>query len=322
MENAGANAAAKSQTRARFNAFGDRIEKMGNGATTRDEQQPAQERTLYVVATPLGNLRDITLRALDILGQVDTIAAEDTRVTGVLLRHYQISTRLLSLHEHNERKRAPQIIALLAAGKRVALVTDAGTPAISDPGAALIRAVTDAGYAVVPIPGPSAVTTALSASGLSAPQWLFCGFLPAAKAARRAELARVGALSCALVIYETPHRIVATLGDLAAELAAERTLVIARELTKRFESIHRCTLAEGPAWVAADPMRQRGEFVLIVDADEKPIAEPAADAHDATLNALLADLPLAQAVRLAVTLTGAPRKKLYERALALKDTKR
>lgn len=285
---------------------------------SRDEPLPALERTLYVVATPLGNLRDITLRALDVLGQVDTVAAEDTRVTAVLLRHYGITARLLSLHAHNERKRANEIVALLTAGQRVALVTDAGTPAISDPGAALVRAVGAAGFAVVPVPGPSAATAALSAAGIVATRWLFCGFLPATGAARRAEIGRLRELPCALVFYEAPHRVVATVGELAAQLAPERTLVIARELTKRFEAIHRCVLANAPAWVAADPMRQRGEFVLIVDAPDEPRATATVDAHDKVLATLLDELPLAQAVRIAVTLTGAPRKRLYERALQLK----
>jgi 16S rRNA (cytidine1402-2'-O)-methyltransferase len=285
---------------------------------SRDEPLPALERTLYVVATPLGNLRDITLRALDVLGQVDTIAAEDTRVTATLLRHYGITARLLSLHEHNERKRAAEIVALLASGQRVALVTDAGTPAISDPGAAVVRAVNDAGFPVVPVPGPSAATAALSAAGIVATRWLFCGFLPATGSARRAELVRLRELPCALVFYEAPHRVAATVGDLATQLAGERTLVIARELTKRFETIHRCMLSNAPAWVAADPMRQRGEFVLIVDAPEERRASATVDAHDGVLTALLAELPLAQAVRIAVTLTGAPRKRLYERALQLK----
>src|SRR5450631_1438370 len=162
----------------------------GDSAMTRGEPLPALGRTLYVVATPIGNLRDITLRALDILGQVDVIAAEDTRVTGVLISHYGIRAQLLSLNEHNERRRAAEIVKLLDAGKRVALVTDAGTPAISDPGAALVRAVGDAGFAVVPVPGPSAVIAALSAAGLDASPWLFFGFLPATAAARSARTAR------------------------------------------------------------------------------------------------------------------------------------
>jgi 16S rRNA (cytidine1402-2'-O)-methyltransferase len=287
-------------------------------AVTTGEKISAIGNVLYVVATPLGNLRDITLRALDILASVDVIAAEDTRVTSKLLARHRITTRMLSLHAHNERRRAAEIVSLLGSGKSVALVSDAGTPAVSDPGAVLVRAVAQAGYVVVPVPGPSAVIAALSASGIAAPQWLFCGFLPAAATARRAALTRVSDYPGALVFYEAPHRIAATLDALVAVLGPERGLVVARELTKRFETIHRCRLGEAPAWLAADTDRARGEFVLIVDAPGATI-QPGddADAHDRILSTLLAELPVAQAVRLAVKLTGAPRNRLYERALKL-----
>jgi len=218
---------------------------------TTGEKISAIGNVLYVVATPLGNLRDITLRALDILASVDVIAAEDTRVTSKLLARHGIATRMLSLHAHNERRRAAEIVSLLGSGKSVALVSDAGTPAVSDPGAALVRAVAQAGYVVVPVPGPSAVIAALSASGIAAPQWLFCGFLPAAAIARRAALTRLSDYPGALVFYEAPHRIAATLDALVAVLGPERGLVVARELTKRFETIHRCRLGEAPAWLAA-----------------------------------------------------------------------
>jgi 16S rRNA (cytidine1402-2'-O)-methyltransferase len=285
---------------------------------SKDEPLPALERTLYVVATPIGNLRDVTLRALDVLRQVDIVAAEDTRVTRLLAAHYGISATLVSLHEHNERRRASEIVSWLAAGKRVALVSDAGTPAISDPGAELVRAVAEAGYAIVPVPGPSALVAALSASGIRAAQWMFCGFLPASAAARTKALERVRAHPCALVFYEAPHRVAATAAALAAVLGGERMLVIAREITKRFESIHRCRLGDAPTWFAEDDNRRKGEFVLIVDAPE--IAEdPDEDAHDATLAALLEELPLAQAVRIAVAITGVARSRLYRRALAIKN---
>jgi 16S rRNA (cytidine1402-2'-O)-methyltransferase len=293
--------------------------KRGNMVMTRGEPSPVLARTLYVVATPIGNLRDISLRALDVLEQADIIAAEDTRVTATLMSHYGVSARLASLHAHNERQRADEVIAWLAAGKRVALVTDAGTPAISDPGAALVRAVADAGFAVVPVPGPSAVIAALSVSGLAAPQWLFCGFLPASAGARAREIEHLRGFACALVFYEAPHRIEATIGALAASLGPERELVIARELTKRFETIHRCALGDAAEWLAADANRQRGEFVLIVE--PAPQSPPAAiDSHDALLAALLAELPLAQAVRVAVAATRLPKNRLYERALALKQS--
>jgi len=287
-------------------------------AVTTGEKISAVGNVLYVVATPLGNLRDITLRALDVLASVDVIAAEDTRVTSKLLARHRIVTRMLSLHAHNERRRAAEIVSLLGSGKSVALVSDAGTPAVSDPGAVLVRAVAQAGYVVVPVPGPSAVIAALSASGIAAPQWLFCGFLPAAATARRAALTRVSDYPGALVFYEAPHRIAATLDALVAVLGPERGLVVARELTKRFETIHRCRLGEAPAWLAVDTDRARGEFVLIVDAPGATIrAGDDADAHDRMLSTLLAELPVAQAVRLAVKLTGAPRNRLYERALKL-----
>ena len=286
---------------------------------SRGEPLPALGRTLYVVATPIGNLRDIGLRALDVLAQVDVVAAEDTRVTAGLLAHHGIRARLLSLHEHNERRRAATIIEWLASGKSVALVTDAGTPGISDPGAALVSAVSSAGYPIVPIPGPSAVTTALSASGVAAPQWLFLGFLPAPSGARRALLESVHRLPYALVFYEAPHRIAATVEALASVLDGEREIVIARELTKRFETVHRCPIADAPAWLAADPDRSRGEFVLIVGAPGNAPVEDQ-EANDRLLMPLLAELPLAQAVRVAAAQSGAPRNRLYRRALARKKT--
>ena len=285
------------------------------------EAEPASARTLYVVATPLGNLRDVSLRALDILAAVDVIAAEDTRVTAKLLARHGIKSRLVSLHQHNESRRAAEVVALLAAGKSVALVSDAGTPAVSDPGSALVRTVMDAGFVVVPIPGPSAAIAALSASGVEAPRWLFCGFLPASAAARASELQDLSTLPCALIFYEAPHRIAATIDALAAALGAERELVIARELTKRFESIHRCRLGDAPAWLGGDADRQRGEFVLIVAAPEVARTDASDPAEDHALEVLLSELPLAQAVRLAVALTGAPRKRLYARALALSGRK-
>jgi len=280
----------------------------------------ASPGTLYVVATPLGNLRDLTLRALDVLGSADAIAAEDTRVTGVLLRHYGISTRPLSLHEHNEAARAAQIVAQLRAGRSVALVSDAGTPAVSDPGARLVRAVRDAGFPVVPIPGANAAIAAVSAAGLAAGRFVFLGFLPAAAKLRRELLAAVAPLPVALVVYEAPHRVRATVAHLGEALGGERTLVVAREVTKKFESITQTTLGEAPGWFAADPNHERGEFVLVIDAP--PDAELAAgdSAFDVRrlLTALVAELPPARAARVAAAATGLPRDALYAQALALK----
>lgn len=276
--------------------------------------------TLYVVATPVGNLRDVTLRALDVLGSADVIAAEDTRVTSVLLRHYGIATRPLSLHEHNEAARADEIVAMLNAGRSVALVSDAGTPAVSDPGARLVRAVRDAGFPVVPIPGANAAIAAFSTAGLAAAHFLFLGFLPAAAKAQRELLATVARMPVALVLYEAPHRVRTTVANLAEVLDADRTLVIAREITKKFEAIARMTLTEGAGWFAADPNHARGEFVLLVDAPlavESPSGGPEPDARR-LLAALVAELSPARAARVAAAATGLPRSELYAQAVALK----
>ena len=273
--------------------------------------------TLYAVATPIGNLRDITLRALDVLRGVDRIAAEDTRVSSGLLRHYGIATKLIALHEHNERAQAARIVALLQEGLSVALISDAGTPGVSDPGAELIGIVRAAGFAVLPIPGPSALTAALSVTGWPALPFIFIGFLPPKAAARRAVLAALADGRPALVFYEAPHRIVATLEDLAACLGGARRITIGRELTKRFETVHETALAGAAPWVAEDPDRQRGEFVLIV---EGAPAAPA-DAPDATdlrvLNLLLGELPASRAAKLAAEITGKPRRAFYALALAV-----
>jgi 16S rRNA (cytidine1402-2'-O)-methyltransferase len=274
---------------------------------------------LYVVATPLGNLRDITLRALDVLTSADAVAAEDTRLTRQLLSHYEIRTRLLALHEHNEETGAAGIVALLAEGKSVAYVTDAGTPAISDPGALLVSHVREAGFRVIPVPGPSALIAALSAAGIGAPHFLFYGFLPGKAGARRAALAALTSLPHALVFYEAPHRVLETVEDMALCLGPQRTVTIARELTKLFESFHRCSLAEAPPWLQADANRLKGEFVLIVDG---AVAAPDEGAEQSrrVLEILLRELPLKQAVQLAAEITGAKRNALYERALQLKKT--
>jgi 16S rRNA (cytidine1402-2'-O)-methyltransferase len=192
------------------------------------------EAALYVVATPLGNLRDITLRALDVLQSVDTVAAEDTRLTRRLLSHYEIRVQVIALHEHNEERAATAVNRLLTEGKSVAYVTDAGTPAISDPGALLVSRVREAGLRVIPIPGPSAVTAALSAAGADTRHFLFYGFLPNKAGARRAALDGLSSLPYTLVFYEAPHRLVETLEDMVQLLGSERRLVIAREITKMF----------------------------------------------------------------------------------------
>lgn len=280
--------------------------------------QAGMERpSLYVVATPIGNLADITLRALDVLKRVDVIAAEDTRLASRLLKHHGITTRLMAVHEHNERGAAQKIVQLLAQGKSIALISDAGTPAISDPGALAVAAVRQAGYPVAPVPGANAALCALSAAGLAAPHFLFYGFLPAQATARKRELAALKALPYLLVFYEAPHRVVASVADIAAVLGDTRMVTIARELTKLFETIHSCALGEAAAWFAQDANQVKGEFVLLVD------GAPAADAADDgavqhVLAALMRELPLKQAVKLAADITDARKNDVYELALRMK----
>jgi 16S rRNA (cytidine1402-2'-O)-methyltransferase len=283
-----------------------------------DEPFRAEGGSLYVVATPIGNLRDVTLRALDILASVDVIAAEDTRITSKLLARHGIATRPRALHQHNEAREAESIIAELRRGRSVALVTDAGTPGISDPGARLVRAVREAGCPIVPIAGPSAVAAAISAAGLVAERFAFIGFLPAQAKARRECLATIGAWRLALVFYEAPHRVAATLDELARALDRKRTLTIARELTKTFETIASMPLADASTWIAADPNRTRGEFVLIVDAPRSETESSALTPQSERLLAVLLDeLPPARAARVAAAATGLARDARYARALAL-----
>lgn len=272
---------------------------------------------LYVVATPIGNLADISLRALEILRSAGAVAAEDTRVTRRLLDHYAISTRLISVHEHNELRAARDVLDLLGAGAAVALVSDAGTPGISDPGARLVGQARAAGYAVVPVPGANAAVAAMSASGFLAPHFLFYGFLPARSAARRAALAQLAPLPYTLVFHEAPHRVAACVDDLALVLGETRQVLIARELTKLFEQTHCCALHEAKAWLAADAYRSKGEFVLVVEG--AAAYAPAASDLDKTLRVMLEELPLKQAVGLAVKLTGAGRNEVYARALEMKQ---
>lgn len=282
-------------------------------------QKQKLECALYVVATPIGNLGDITQRALDVLAAADTVAAEDTRNTAPLLKHYSISAgRLLALHQHNERGAAEKVINLLAQGLSVALVTDAGTPAVSDPGALLVQAVRAAGHRVIPVPGANAAVAALSAAGLPAPHFLFYGFLPNKSAARSRELQTLLELPYTLVFYEAPHRILECVADLQSVFGDERQIVFAREITKLFESIHSCALGEALDWLNADPNNQRGEFVLLVSGAAAK-TEGLDSETERTLSVLLQDLPLKQAVQLAVQITGAHKNELYQRALELKQ---
>ncbi|MFA9438681.1 16S rRNA (cytidine(1402)-2'-O)-methyltransferase [Uliginosibacterium sp. sgz301328] len=276
----------------------------------------APQASLYIVATPLGNVRDITLRALDVLRAVDVVAAEDTRHSQRLLDAHGIRANLLALHEHNEQAGATRVIAMLEEGRHVALVTDAGTPAVSDPGARLVARVQAAGHRVVPVPGPCAAIAALSVSGLADGAFQFVGFLPPKPAARRAMLEALAPVAATLVFYEAPHRIAECVDDLLAVLGGERELVVGRELTKMFEQVQRLPLAEAPAWFAADPNRQRGEFVLLVSAPPPREGVPAE--VERTLRLLMAELPLKSAARLTAELSGVSRNVLYDLGLSFK----
>lgn len=275
------------------------------------------ENALYVVATPIGNLGDITLRALEILRGVDLVACEDTRHARHLLDHHGIKVPTLALHRHNENEAAQKLIRLMGEDKRVALISDAGTPGVSDPGARTVAAVRGAGFKVIPLPGPNAAVAAMSAAGLADERFLFVGFLPAKVGARRTAIAELASIDAALVFYEAPHRVTETVAELVELLQPQREIVIARELTKIFEQIERMPLADAPAWLAADANHQRGEFVLMISA---PPPREGMDAEtERVLAALLNELPVKQAAKLAAEITGQPKNALYARALELKD---
>ncbi len=274
--------------------------------------------TLYVVATPIGNLADISLRALHVLGLVDAIACEDTRHTQPLLRTYGIhSDALLAVHEHNEAQAAEQVIARLQRGERVAFVSDAGTPAVSDPGARLVALVRAAGLRVMPLPGASSVTTLLSAAGITHDTgFQFIGFLPNKSMERDAAVLKLQALPQALVLLEAPHRIEALAKALG--VLGDRRITIGRELTKQFEEIATVACYEFSAWLAADSNRTRGEFALVLHPFEMQSQNNDAER---ILKLLLAELPLKTAVKLATDISKAPRNDLYELALTLKNAK-
>jgi 16S rRNA (cytidine1402-2'-O)-methyltransferase len=270
---------------------------------------------LYVVATPIGNLGDVTLRALETLAAADLIACEDTRVSRVLTDRYGISTRLTAYHDHNAERQRPRILAALADGKSVALVSDAGTPLVSDPGYRLVNAALAAGHTVVPVPGASAVLAALVASGLPSDAFLFAGFLPPKEVARRKRLAALAATPATLIFFESPQRLSASLADMASALGGGRQCVVARELTKTFETLRRDSLAALAAQLAEEPP-PRGEIVVLVGPpqDEAPAAEDV----DALLIELLKEHPVSEAAAEAAARTGLPRRELYRRALDLR----
>ena len=278
-----------------------------------DQQQ--LPRALYVVATPIGNAADITLRALWVLRNADCIAAEDTRVTAPLLNRYGIRSHLVALHRHNERGATGKILTRLTHGERVALVSDAGTPGISDPGAVLVRAALSAGQRVIPIPGASSLAAALSVAGLHAASVCLLGFLPSRAQARRRLLQQAAARNEGFVLFEAPHRIAHTARELAEVLQADRRVVLARELTKLFEAVVQTTAADLPRVVAEQG--ERGEFVVVVDGDQAPEADVAALDHASRrwMQALAQELPAARVAAIAAKVTGIPRQSLYRSLL-------
>lgn len=277
-----------------------------------------QYGTLYVVATPIGNLGDITLRAVETLKDVDAIAAEDTRHSSGLLAHFGISKKLIAVHEHNEHHAAEKLIIQLKNGENIALVTDAGTPGISDPGAVVVNLVRKSGIKVVPIPGVSAVITALSAGGIAQDGFYFHGFLPASGAARRKVLESLKSQTVTLVLYEAPHRILECVEDIAKVLGDAREITFARELTKTFETIYTCPVSQAGTWLQTDANQQRGEFVLLIEAAPVLPTKEISDEAQRVIKCLLAELPLKQAVSLATDITQLKKNDLYEFALKLK----
>jgi 16S rRNA (cytidine1402-2'-O)-methyltransferase len=271
---------------------------------------------LYVVATPIGNLDDISTRARQTLASVDVIAAEDTRHSGVLLQRLGIRTPALSYHEHNERERLPELLALLKSGQSVALISDAGTPLVSDPGYHLVRAARTEGIRVTPLPGPCAAIAALSVAGLPSDRFAFEGFPPARAAARLKYYRELSGEPRTLVFYESAHRIVESLQGMVEAFGAEREALLARELTKQFETVHAAPLGELAGFVAREPNQQKGEFVIVLRGAPESAAAPRE--AERILRVLLAHLPTSQAAAITAELTGLKRQELYDLALTFK----
>ena len=279
------------------------------------DQRSVKPGVLYIVATPIGNLADMSPRAVEVLGSVDLIAAEDTRHSGKLMQYCSIQTPMQALHEHNEREVAPRLVDGMLKGQSVALISDAGTPLISDPGFNLLRLAREAGLKVVPVPGPSAVVCALSVSGLPTDRFVFEGFLPARSVARKSRLEQLSGETRSMVFFESSHRINDCLQDCEAVFGPQRQAVLARELTKRFETVHSDTLARLRQWVSDNPNQQKGEIVLLIQ------GRPEAESHQVTPEAerillvLLEELPIKKAAKLAARISGVNKRALYERAL-------
>ncbi|MER0171318.1 MAG: 16S rRNA (cytidine(1402)-2'-O)-methyltransferase [Nitrosomonas sp.] len=277
-----------------------------------------EKSALYVVATPIGNLSDISLRALDVLAKAEVIAAEHVQNSKHLLAAHAITAKLIALHQHNEAAVAGKIVTLLESGKSVALITDAGTPGISDPGAIVVQHVRESGYRVVPVPGANAAICALSAAGIMNPYFLFYGFLPTKSGLRKRELTALKSHPYTLIFYEAPHRILECIADMIDIFGAQREITVARELTKLFETIHTGTLETVFAWLQADTNQQKGEFVLLLSGAEAPDKSEISDQARHTLTCLLVELPLKQAVKLTAEITGENKNALYQLALDLK----
>lgn len=289
--------------------------------TSSDGRKGELKGTLYVVATPIGNLDDLSPRAARTLASVDVVAAEDTRHSGRLLSHLGIQKRMVALHDHNEKDRAAGILTELQAGRDVALISDAGTPLISDPGYVLVREARAAGHRVSPIPGPCALVTALSVAGLPTDRFLYVGFLPAKRSGRRASLEVLSSEVATLVFYESPHRIMESVRDIADVLGSDREIVLGREITKTFETFYSGSVADVLAELERDPHGNRGEFVVMVRgaAAQAGSEEAATIDVDRILRVLLAELPVKKVAKMASELTGLSKNELYQRALALKD---
>ncbi|MCL6338997.1 16S rRNA (cytidine(1402)-2'-O)-methyltransferase [Pectobacterium carotovorum subsp. carotovorum] len=283
-----------------------------------DQQADISASTLYIVPTPIGNLGDITQRALAVLASVDLIAAEDTRHTGLLLQHFAINARLFALHDHNEQQKADVLLAKLQSGQSIALVSDAGTPLINDPGYHLVRRCREAGVRVVPLPGACAAITALSASGLPSDRFCYEGFLPAKTKGRKDKLRELGEETRTLIFYESTHRLLDSLQDISEVLGAERYVVLAREITKTWESIHGAPVGELLAWVKEDENRRKGEMVLIVEGHQVDDSALSAEALR-TLALLRAELPLKKAAALAAEIHGVKKNALYRYGLEQED---